>query len=119
MPSIIRGNDGFDTGTEYGIGGDGYTWVDETANRAVGTTYTNTTGNAMSIAVRSYASAASSSLSILINGVETGLSGNGGTAAANYGTCYGIVPSGSTYEAVVSGSVSQILWSELKYTGGV
>jgi len=102
MATILRGSDSFDTGTKYGIGGDGYAWVDETANRVAGTTYTNTTGHPIEVGIQT-----SGSANFIINGV-TVQSGNG------YGISK-IIPVGATYSTPSTVSI----WLELKYTGGV
>lgn len=117
MPSTIRGSDNFDSGLDLGVG-QGQSWQNVTASRALGTTYTNTTGKPILVNVF-----------IKYGG---GGGGNGGNLYVNgikVATCYetgytigftlsAIVPNGATYMAdgILSGYVNSILdtWVELR-----
>ena len=109
-------------GALLGVGGAGYAWVDETANRAAGVTYTNTTGKPIMINV-GYSSSNSSCYFVLyIDGVlirafgDSTLSGVDGRLAS----ISSIIPAGSIYK-ISSGSASTTpvepavgKWFELK-----
>jgi len=89
-----------------GIGGDGYTWVDETANREAGTTYTNTYGKPIMLYVGNNNE---SVLSFYVDDVEfRGVADVMGTV----GLVQIIVPNGSSYKLHEDGLV--YCWLELK-----
>jgi len=96
---------------DFVVGGDGYSWVDETVNRSAGTTYTNTTGKPIMVSVSSYLGS-SSPLELLVDGVLICMGGTGGTVQYyRYTNVQAIVPNGSTY-AISTPTIS--VWSELK-----
>jgi hypothetical protein len=80
------------------------TWQNVTGSRASGTTYTNSTGRPIMVAITAY----NNSAPIYINGVQY-LYTLG--YAASYGTASFVVPAGATYSATLS---SNPLWSELR-----
>jgi len=99
-------------GALLGVGGAGYAWVNETANRVAGVTYTNNTGKPIMVNVVSYISGNTARIvmyvdSFLIGGVTTV-----NTIAANYVFASAIVPNGSTYS--IGLAVGNLTWFELK-----
>lgn len=100
-----------------GIGGNGYAWVDETANRALSTTYTNTYGKPIVITINSALPTATSNMSIniYVNGIDMGFNSIYVSASGNntglIQSC--IVPANATYSVLmVRTSLSK--WLELK-----
>lgn len=92
------------------LGDSGYQWVDETANRVFGTTYTNTNGKPISISVRKVYSG-TDVLTVYIDGVDVMVN----TPASNDTTslvC--IIPINSTYSVSSSGTNALGKWLELK-----
>ncbi len=96
-----------------GIGGDGYSWHDETSNRSAGTTYTNTTGKPIMVNIFSnQGNNCTVSIEVFIDGVSVPLAADN---SSDYPQCGGnvIVPAGSTYKvAIYNASVNK--WLELK-----
>lgn len=89
-----------------GIGGDGYAWVDETANRTSGVTYTNTYGYPIMVSIQHNYN--STNVSIVVNGVNTSTFYSSGYV---YPCVTTIVPAGATY--ILSNSTVKY-WAELK-----
>jgi hypothetical protein len=91
------------------------TWTDVTASRALGTTYTNTTGKPIQIIVSGNTGGGSSGGSIYITVGGITVHGNwaysGSVPAASVAA---IVPSGVTYSAFAGGSISLASWAELR-----
>ena len=82
--------------------GEGQSWSIP-ASRAIGVTYTNTTGSA--IGVSAYCSATAASGSLFVDGVSVA------TVASNtFNTLFAIVPSGQTY--ILSGVSVLFNWAE-------
>lgn len=103
--------------------GYGQTWQDVTASRALGTTYTNSTGKPIMICVFAYGAnpAQTLSLRVVINGVNTYIAVDNNST--NTGTPAGttIIQSGATYKVDVVIGVSTTVsngtlqaWSELR-----
>jgi hypothetical protein len=93
------------------------TWQDVMSSRAAGTTYTNSTGRAIMVAVTPYqANAGQSRLSVDSVVVARQFGSIGGGPNINLETqLVAIVPAGSTYIfEVLSGSVSVVVWAELR-----
>ena len=90
------------------------TWQDVLSSRAIGTTYTNTTGRPIFITVGSSASALNGSYGIIINGTII----TGGNSAPNGGniSISALIPPSATYSVYVSGgSVAALAgWQELR-----
>jgi len=86
-------------------------WVDETANRVLGTTYTNTYGKPIYISITGTPLSATNNFNLVIDGVQVlriaiGLTGS-------LFPLVGIVKSGGTYN--VSGTnMGLSIWAELK-----
>ena len=95
--------------------GDGQTWQDLKTSRAFKTTYTNTTGRPIAVAVTGHSpSGATIALWAVVNGTQIypGSPGHdGGTSFLFF-----IVPPGATYSVIFSGASSLSLgnWSELR-----
>lgn len=90
----------------------GQTWQNMTSSRAAGTTYTNSTGKPIMVAI-SASGAQSQSVTLVVGGVNVCTTGVLGSNVGWYGNVTGIVPSGSTYSLSASGGYIQY-WSELR-----
>jgi len=104
-------------GALLGIGGAGYAWVNETANRAAGVTYTNTTGKPIEIAISwiNIATAGGVGMNIIIDGLIFTCVVPGASLAANNAANVNsmVIPSGSTYRVdLITSSINR--WYELK-----
>lgn len=102
-----------------GVIGAGQTWQNLTSSRAIGTTYTNSTGRPIMVAVSlSSGAAASANATFVIDGstVANNLASysNGATWANLRQTFSFIIPAGSTYSATVSSSPALQSWYELR-----
>ena len=78
-------------GNILGIGGDNYSWVDETDNRDLGTTYVNDTGRP--IMVNAYIHDSDTNASIEVDDIKVAY-----TYKDTWGLLTCIVPNGSTYK---------------------
>jgi len=89
------------------------TWQDMTASRAIGTTYTNTTGKPISVAISILTNTATvNSLTCQVDGVTvafTSADSAGRRPAASF-----IVPAGSTYNCTTSQASTIATWAELR-----
>jgi len=108
MASVVRGSDNFDSGW-----GNGQTWQNVAASRAIGTTYTNTTGKPIFVIMSPNASGNLIG-TLEINGSTAGFiqftpSGGGGGCSISF-----MVPDGSTYRMVNSFNFSIQFWWELR-----
>jgi hypothetical protein len=91
--------------------GVGQTWQNVTGSRALGTTYTNSTGRPISVNIVASRSNAAGTLGITVAGVSTG---DLAIAQAVQGFVSAIVPNGATY--LISGSTLTTIeaWVELR-----
>jgi len=109
---VIDSDGNFSTAPVLGLG---QTWQNMTASRALGVTYTNTTGRPIEIRVRAdRGTPSTATLSITINGVASGtfaIGTNSGGGNACVGTS--VIPNGTTY-MLTSGDASMIEWFELR-----
>lgn len=99
-------------GSSSGIGV-GQTWTNVAASRATGTTYTNSTGKPIMVAVTPVASGALIG-TFNINGSAVGAmqhtpSAGGGSSAFSY-----IIPNGATYSVTNNSNFTISLWWELR-----
>jgi len=97
--------------TEASSIGVGQTW--QSPSRAIGTTYTNSTGKPITVAVTVTCTSGFTVQGLIINGatVYAG-SVNAATAAAGFSL---IVPNGATYVTVTNGgTLSIVSWAELR-----
>jgi len=106
-------------GALLGVGGQGYAWVDETANRVVGTTYTNTTGKPIVVSVSCANNANDSSHNAFkfeVDGIREGVARIESTNTSfTDATLIALVPSGSTYTVSIAlGTANITVWLELK-----
>jgi len=104
-------------GAALGAVGVGQTWTDVTSSRALGTTYTNSTGRPIMIAVTiTIPSQLNSYVTFSINGSIVGYFGaNSAAQPALLDTTTLIIPDGATYRvATVTGSPSIQIWWELR-----
>ena len=95
-------------GALLGIGGAGYTWVNETANRASGVTYTNTTGKPIQVVLNNGSGSNATGSDFYVNGTPVSHRWDAGAPGHSI-----IVPANNTYVFVL-GSGSIELWAELK-----
>ena len=95
-----------------GLGMSGQTWQNVTASRAVGTTYTNSTGYPIFVAIT--LAGGSSGVNININGTTMFFQQVSNAGYSNTSISF-IVPNGATYAlAQNGGSTSLSYWSELR-----
>jgi len=89
--------------------GSGQSWVDVTASRTAGVTYTNTTGQAIMVVISRLMSTGTNVM--LVDGLTVStIADNGGSSfTASHSV---IVPAGSTYSITVPGS--SVSWYELR-----
>jgi hypothetical protein len=91
------------------------TWQTLTSSRAIGTTYTNSTGRPIQVAISGVPATATGGYLILtVGGVA--ISGNlGAGTGSGQVTSQAIVPVGATYVATysLSGGFSSFVWNEL------
>lgn len=101
------------SGKILGIGGNDYTWIDETANRSGTTTYTNTTGKPILVSI-SVQTTTTVEYGFSVNGVRVSYKVGRSTTSSNISVGDTIiVPNGSTYElSNITGSI--LHWFELK-----
>ena len=107
MALSLDGSNGitFPSTSVQGDAGIGYgqTWQNVSGSRTAGTTYTNSTGKPIQIAIQANTSAAT----VTISGVVFSFS-----ASTSYDMIYLIVPNGATY--VYTSAGAPIVWNELR-----
>jgi len=98
------------------LGGEGYKWVNETANRAKGVTYVNTTGKPIMVTVSGSADTWSYMYFYVDGMVIQAVQSRDADTTSSQPVLTAIVPAGSTYKVVHNSSASgQIAkWYELK-----
>lgn len=98
----------FATGQDLGVG---QTWQDVSASRAVGTTYTNSTGKPIMLEIIVNL-AGGHATNLYLNGVIVGAHSYIYSGTISY-THSVIVPNGNTYSVIIgSGAINK--WSELR-----
>jgi len=90
--------------------GYGQTWQDVTGSRAIGTTYTNSTGKAIFLAV-SAVGGANTHIGITVNGVQTIFGGYNSATLSAPSTSL-IIPAGATYSVQSATALNK--WFELR-----
>lgn len=112
VPSTVQGAGGQALAAMASIGY-GQSWVDMTASRAPGVTYTNTTGKPIFAFMRAASSMASSAIIATVNGVQMiGMTQPTSTLGASNTI---MVPPGATYSFILnSGTHSAVSWQELR-----
>lgn len=94
--------------------GMGQTWLDVTGSRSLGTTYTNSTGRAIAVAV-SLRDIGDNDIRLEVDGVVVGLINTAQSTFEITGQAFAIVPAGSTYRCIRSGTTqSVVIWAELR-----
>lgn len=93
--------------------GVGQTWQTLTGSRALGTTYTNSTGRPIYVSVVVNPANPSSSGQLNINSIPVAYA-QGFVALAIGITLSGVVPNGNTYTIVTSGTTTMSFWAELR-----
>lgn len=91
--------------------GVGQTWTDVTASRAAGTTYTNTTGRPIQLAI-AITVTTNTTVNFQINGVLLLQAGGTGATANMYNAIQVVVPNGATY--LLPAGLTLTKWSELR-----
>lgn len=93
----------------------GQSWTSQTGSRAVNTSYTNSTGRPIQIAVFGFVGNASTRVQIVVGGqLISGMSSTGWPSNSRQ-TLYATVPNGSTYQVqVTTGAFTVEDWSELR-----
>jgi hypothetical protein len=95
--------------------GMGQTWQDYSASRAVGVTYTNSTGRTIAVSIAGSMASVNQSLQFFINGNAYNFSVAAYTANSWMSLTGLIIPPGATYKVVTSsGSFTINNWSELR-----
>jgi hypothetical protein len=95
-----------------GVGiGNGQTWQNLTASRALTTTYTNSTGKTIAVHFRIRALASTSFITCTVGGLAEFRQGAG---SYMYTALFFIVPAGATYILNVSGSYDRAVMYELR-----
>ena len=93
------------------------TWQSVTGSRALGTTYTNSTGRPIVVSVRvlQVSGGSPSSVGLNVGGVVAAWSPSVAASSAINSWVSGIVPNGATYNvSIETGSMSLTSWSELR-----
>jgi hypothetical protein len=90
--------------------GVGQTWQNVMASRALGVTYTNTTGKPIIFAVTSVNNASGHTQSTFVNGVDLGSH----STATGANLSFAVVPAGATYMTIVDGGATLMKWTELR-----
>ena len=92
--------------------GVGQTWQNVVSSRAVGTTYTNSTGKPIGVAISYTCNQASTVQGLTINGVSIFAAGS---EVGNGSGFFLIVPDGNTYSFLTNGgTISIVTWNELR-----
>lgn len=95
--------------------GIGQTWQNVTASRALGTTYTNTTGRPIQVIFSAYNANAGGRINCFINGNIVAIIGTGTGGDYPYVIFTAIIPNGQTYAfSVIAGSFDTLKWNELR-----
>jgi hypothetical protein len=97
------------------VGGIGTSYVNQTANRSIGTTFTNSTGGAIAVGVISVsASIASQTFSAIVDTFTVYVSPEIANGSTSVISVYFIVPSGASYEVTCNtGTAPSFTWVEL------
>ena len=122
MTTKIDGTNGivFPDSTTQGTAGIGIsqTWQNFTSSRALGTTYTNSTGRPIMIAVTAYniGGSGDKAISFYINGSVVMVNGSFSSTGTPYQSGSLIIPNGATYQVATTGAVTLTLsaWWELR-----
>lgn len=117
-PSALVGTNISGTSNSLNAGlGVNQTWQVVTGSRAVGTTYTNSTGKPIQVSVYKYFSSPSTNtdLTLTVSGIGISYQSCYSTVGGNWGLCVtGVVPNGATYSIASSGVAATLGWNELR-----
>jgi hypothetical protein len=94
--------------------GVGQTWQLVTGSRAYGTTYTNSTGRPIMVAITNQSTSGAGSINITVGGVQIYDIAANAVFGSNYGAVTFIVPAGATYSATAAGNAALNKWAELR-----
>lgn len=97
---------------DFGVGNDGQTWQDLKASRSLNVTYTNTSGKAIMVIVKTVSSTSVTNMRLIINGVIMMYPTNGSRTYTKGFFVMGIIPDGDTYQVGSSGVIDE--WRELR-----
>jgi hypothetical protein len=101
--------------TKSDVIGVGQTWQNVGASRATGTTYTNSTGQTIMVAITGLFTGTVAFANWLeVGGVVVARVGGGPTTANMPAYAYAIVPAGATYKLNTVTGVSFNYWAELR-----
>lgn len=95
-----------------GVGGTGTAWVDVTASRASGSTYTNSFSYPIAVSARGTAANGGPSISVTVNGVFIQAFNWQFNGAGAFAGAFTIVPPGATYSLTFNGCGISV-WAEL------
>jgi hypothetical protein len=109
-PSLIQGAGG-QAITAMGSIGYGQTWQDVSGSRTLGTTYYNTTGKPIQVAVSASCSSGTGVMTATVNSL--GIQSNSAAAAFNT-TMVFIVPAGASYTSDITATKVLSSWYELR-----
>lgn len=93
--------------------GVGQSWQNVTGSRALGTTYTNSTGKPIQVVITGSGISVGCIFTFSVGGTVIGTTGGTGTVN-EYATASFIVPSGATYTATNSSGTTLLSWFELR-----
>jgi hypothetical protein len=99
--------------TTVGAIGDGQTWQSVVGSRALGTTYTNSTGKPIMVNVAATI-INTTTITAVVDGVTVAQENGTGASSNAPATVSFIVPNGSTYSVSNSGSTTLTVWAELR-----
>lgn len=95
--------------------GYGQAWVDVTASRAIGNTYTNTTGKPIMVSVVANMVGTTSAVSLSVGSVVVARHSSASWGSSSVGILHTIVPPGATYSVTnTTGANTLNLWTELR-----
>ncbi len=113
-PSKVQGQGGQNILVKPTGIGNGQTWQNVTASRALGTIYTNTTGRTIAVEVSVTYTGGAADLTASVGGGAVKISGSGTAAVPRINSSV-IVPPGAAYLFAVSGGTGALnIWSELR-----
>jgi hypothetical protein len=112
-PSVIQGQGGEAFASQASIG-QGQTWKNLTASRAIGTVYVNTSGKPMQVSIVGQEVSGNDYAILYVNNIAVAYSGQFGATVTAVTTMTAIVPPfGAYYVANTVGAWSKLYWAEL------
>jgi hypothetical protein len=112
-PSALVGTNISGTANSLNAGiGVNQTWTDVTASRAIGTTYTNSTGKPIMVAISYTNTVGSTVQGLVIGGVTVYAAGSEVGNGSGFSL---LVPNGATYVTITNGgTMTKVTWYELR-----